>query len=92
LNIAVRSAAEQGTCGAKEQVMNRDTLKGQWKQLEGEVKKRWGKFTDDDLTQMSGHYDKFVGKLQERYGYQRERAEKEIDDFLEKYPEPVTRP
>jgi uncharacterized protein YjbJ (UPF0337 family) len=72
--------------------MNRDTLKGQWKQLQGEVKKRWGKLTDDDLTQMSGHYDKVVGKLQERYGYQRERAEKEIDDFLETHPEPVTRP
>lgn len=72
--------------------MNRDTLKGQWKQVKGEVKKRWGKLTDDDLTQMSGQFDQVVGKLQERYGYQRERAEREIDDFLEKYPDPVSRP
>jgi uncharacterized protein YjbJ (UPF0337 family) len=71
--------------------MNRDTLKGQWKQLQGEVKTRWGKFTDDDLTQMAGQYDKLVGKLQERYGYQRERAEREIDEFLKTHPEPVSR-
>jgi uncharacterized protein YjbJ (UPF0337 family) len=71
--------------------MNRDTLKGQWKQLQGEVKTRWGKFTDDDLTQMEGHYEKLVGKLQERYGYQRERAEREIDEWIKTHPEPVTR-
>ena len=71
--------------------MNRDTLKGQWKQLQGEVKTRWGKFTDDDLTQMAGQYDKLVGKLQERYGYQRENAEREIDEWLKTHPEPVTR-
>ena len=72
--------------------MNRDTLKGQWKQLEGAVKTKWGKLTDNDLTQISGQYDKVVGKLQERYGYQRERAEKELDDFLNEHPEPVSRP
>jgi uncharacterized protein YjbJ (UPF0337 family) len=40
---------------------------------------------------MAGQYDKLVGKLQERYGYQRERAEREIDEFLKTHPEPVSR-
>jgi uncharacterized protein YjbJ (UPF0337 family) len=62
--------------------MNRDTLMGQWKQLKGNVKARWGKLTDDDLTQAEGNYDVLVGRLQERYGYTREKAEQEIDDFL----------
>ena len=69
--------------------MNRDTLKGQWKQLLGDIKRQWGKLTDDELTQISGNFDKLVGKIQERYGYQREQAEQEINDFLDRHPAPV---
>ena len=69
--------------------MNRDTFKGQWKQLQGDIKRHWGKLTDDELTQISGNFDKLVGKIQERYGYQREQAEREINEFLDKHPEPV---
>lgn len=70
--------------------MNRDTLKGQWKQIRGDVKRQWGKFTDDDLTQIEGNFDKLVGKLQTYYGYQREQAEREANDFLARQPEPAT--
>jgi uncharacterized protein YjbJ (UPF0337 family) len=65
--------------------MNRDILTGQWKQLRGEVKRQWGKLTDDELDQAEGAYDKVAGKIQERYGYTRERAESELDSFLNEY-------
>ena len=45
-------------------------------------RKRWGKLTDDDVTQIEGQAEKMIGKLQERYGYKREQAEKELNDFL----------
>ncbi|MAO58147.1 MAG: general stress protein CsbD [Alcanivorax sp.] len=64
--------------------MNSDTLKGQWKQLKGDVKKQWAKLTDDDLKQIEGHKDKLVGKIQERYGSTREDAERQADDWLDK--------
>ena len=48
--------------------MNADQLKGKWMQFKGELKQQWGKFTDDDLQQIEGIYDRFVGKVQERYG------------------------
>lgn len=48
--------------------MNKDQLKGKWAQFRGELKKKWGKFTDDDLQQIEGDYEKFAGKVQERYG------------------------
>jgi uncharacterized protein YjbJ (UPF0337 family) len=61
--------------------MNRDILKGKWMQIRGDVKKAWGDLTDDDLTMIDGEKDKLVGKLQERYGYSRERAEQEVSRF-----------
>jgi len=69
--------------------MNRDIMKGQWKQLQGEAKRRWNKLTDDELGQVEGNFDKLVGRIQERYGYQRDQAEREIDEFLSGYKEPA---
>jgi len=48
--------------------MTADQLKGKWMQFKGDVKQQWGKFTNDDLRQIEGSYDKFIGKVQERYG------------------------
>jgi uncharacterized protein YjbJ (UPF0337 family) len=67
--------------------MNADILAGKWKQVQGEIKKQWGKLTDDDLMIVEGHRDKLVGLVQERYGYAREQAEREVDQFLQKYSE-----
>jgi uncharacterized protein YjbJ (UPF0337 family) len=59
--------------------MNTDTIQGNWKQLKGRIKEQWGKLTDDDLTVINGQKDQLVGKLQERYGYSKEQAEREIE-------------
>lgn len=63
--------------------MNSDILSGKWKQFRGEVKRQWGMLTDDELDQIEGQRDKLVGKLQEKYGYSRERAEREVDQFVD---------
>lgn len=61
--------------------MNWDTITGQWKQLRGKVREKWGEITDDEYDQIAGKKDQFVGKLQEKYGYTKERAQQEADDF-----------
>jgi uncharacterized protein YjbJ (UPF0337 family) len=66
----------------KEDDMNVDVIKGQWKQIRGKVKAKWGDLTDDDLARIEGNYDKLVGLLQERYGYARDRAAQEVDAFV----------
>ena len=58
-----------------------DQMAGKWKQFKGNVRKQWGKLTDDDLEYISGKREHLVGKLQERYGYAREQAEREIDNW-----------
>ncbi len=65
--------------------MNRDVLQGKWKQMRGEVKRWWGNLTDDDLDVINGNRDKLVGKLQERYGYSRDKAMQEVDMRLREY-------
>ena len=62
----------------KEQGMNWDQIAGNWKQFKGHVKEKWGKLTDDDLDVIEGKKDQLVGRLQERYGYTKEQAEKEL--------------
>ena len=66
----------------KEADMNTDIIKGKWLQLKGDIRHRWGKLTDDDLNEVQGDAEKFIGKLQERYGYARDRAQKELDEFM----------
>jgi uncharacterized protein YjbJ (UPF0337 family) len=61
--------------------MNWDQIKGNWKQIKGKVKQKWGKLTDDDLTTITGKRDELAGKLQQRYGYEKDQAEKELDEF-----------
>ena len=61
--------------------MNKDELKGKWKQVKGNAKKNWGKLTDDDLDQIEGNKDILEGKIQERYGISKEEAKKQIDEY-----------
>jgi uncharacterized protein YjbJ (UPF0337 family) len=63
-----------------------DVLKGRWRQLKGEVKTRWAKLTDDDLMSVEGSFDKLVGRIQERYGYAKNDAQREVDEFLMRHP------
>jgi len=65
--------------------MNKDVFEGKWKQVRGEAKVWWGKLTDDDLDKSAGEFDKFVGVLQEKYGYSREQAEEEIEKRVNEY-------
>lgn len=59
--------------------MNKDILEGNWTQLKGKVRENWGKLTDDDVDEIAGKKENFVGKIQERYGIERDEAEKEWD-------------
>jgi uncharacterized protein YjbJ (UPF0337 family) len=61
--------------------MNWDEIEGKWKVIKGTVREKFGKLTDDDLNVVRGRRDQLIGKLQERYGYAREEAQRQVDDF-----------
>ena len=64
--------------------MNKNQFKGSWQQFKGELKKKWGQLTDDDLLEAEGDYDKFLGVLQKRYGDQKEEIERWTKDCYSK--------
>ena len=61
--------------------MNKDIIAGKWTQLKGQAQAKWGDLTDDDFDVAEGNSEYLSGKLQERYGWDRNRAEREIEDF-----------
>lgn len=61
--------------------MNNDRMAGTWHEIKGKVKEKWGKLTDDDLTQLEGHGEQLAGKLQQRYGLARDEAERQAKEF-----------
>jgi uncharacterized protein YjbJ (UPF0337 family) len=62
--------------------MKTEQLKGKWMQFKGALKQQYGKFTDDDLTHIEGNYDKFVGKVQERYREKKDELMKWADQCI----------
>lgn len=62
---------------------NEDIMKGKWKQLKGRAKEQWGELTNDELDQVDGNQDQLAGLLQERYGYAKEEANREINRWME---------
>jgi len=61
--------------------MSEKTLKGQWHELKGQVKQRWGKLTDDDVERISGKTEELVGTLQQRYGKSKEWAQDQVEKW-----------
>lgn len=65
--------------------MNKDQIQGKWLQMKGAVKAQWGKLTNDDIDEIDGNLERLVGIVQERYGYARERAEKDVAEFQSRH-------
>lgn len=62
--------------------MNWDQIEGRWKQLTGDIKKQWGRLTDDDVNAIDGQQDKLVGRIQEAYGIEREEADRQVREWF----------
>jgi uncharacterized protein YjbJ (UPF0337 family) len=69
--------------------MNWDHIQGRIKEVGGKVKSKWAKLTDDDIKLLDGKKDEFLGKLQQKYGYKKDEAERELDGFLNDFDSDV---
>ena len=65
--------------------MNKDIFAGKWHQLKGKVKEEWGDLTDDEVNQVNGQAEQLAGRLQEKYGWSKDEAERKVDDFIRRH-------
>ena len=61
--------------------MNWDIIEGNWKQVQGLVREKWSRLTDDNLDTIAGKRDQLAGKVQEAYGITKDQAEVQIKAF-----------
>lgn len=64
--------------------MNWDQIKRNWPLVSNEILVTWGKLSMDDLDKIAGRRDQLTSYLQMRYGYEKELAERKVDDFAER--------
>jgi uncharacterized protein YjbJ (UPF0337 family) len=61
--------------------MDWDEIKGNWMQVKGKAREKWGDLTDDDLDRIAGKKDQLVGMIQTKYGKTKDDAERESDEW-----------
>ena len=64
--------------------MTKDKISGNWKQLVGQIKKSWGKLTDQDLEKAKGNMDILVGVIQEKYDETKDAIELKVNKMLDR--------
>ena len=67
--------------------MNKNIIEGNWEQMKGKVRQAWAKLTDDDVERVKGNWEELAGKVQTTYGYTKEKAWDEVDQFKAKHSE-----
>lgn len=65
--------------------MNEHILKGKWNQIKGDVQKKWGKLTDNDLDRVKGELTHLQGVIEEKYGHTKDEVKQHIDEFLAQF-------
>jgi uncharacterized protein YjbJ (UPF0337 family) len=76
---------EQTERNADRGTMTPDTFAAKWQQMRGTLRSWWGKLTDDDWERIAGQKDRLIGMLQEKYGYAKEMALREVDRRFQEY-------
>lgn len=71
--------------------MNQDTLSGKWKEIKGQMRKTWGKLTDDEVEQTKGNMESISGLIQQKYGYAKEDANSKVNTWLEQFDDSLRR-
>jgi uncharacterized protein YjbJ (UPF0337 family) len=56
-------------------------LKGNWNEIKGKLKQKYGQVTDDDLMFADGKEDELLGRLQKRLGRTKDELRAEIEDM-----------
>jgi uncharacterized protein YjbJ (UPF0337 family) len=76
--FAISILSHNGEIGT---MVNTQVLQGQWNQVRGQLKKKWGQLTEDDLKFTNGNIEQLVGRIQHKTGEAREAIESFLDEL-----------
>jgi len=58
-----------------------EKVMGNWNQIKGKVKQKWGQLTDDELSEVEGNFDQLVGLVQQKTGEARKQIERTLSEI-----------
>ncbi len=67
---------------ARETSLTWDQIETNWLHFKNKLRHNWVKLTDEDVTRVSGRRDELVSRLQDRYGFARAEAEREVGAWM----------
>jgi len=85
MTIVGDSDRRAGVRREREMQMDWNIIEGKWKELKGHAREQWGKLTDDELEEVGGKKDRLVGKLQQKYGYAADEADRRADEWAKQH-------
>lgn len=62
-------------------MVNEQTLQGNWNEIVGKLRNKWGQLTNDDLQQAHGNVDQLIGLIQRKTGEARNSVEKFLEEL-----------
>lgn len=63
-------------------MINENIAQGKWSQIKGEIRKAWGKLTEDELEQTKGDVSRISGLVQQKYGETQESVRERLNRFI----------
>lgn len=65
--------------------MEQKIVKGKWDEIKGEVRKAWGRLTEDELEKTKGDLKAVKGLIEQKYGQKKEDLETRLDDIFNRF-------
>lgn len=72
-------------------MINQQTMQGNWNEIQGKLRSKWGALTDDDVKEFDGNVEQLIGKIQKKTGAARKSVEQFFDQFTENGASAVSR-
>lgn len=60
---------------------NQQILEGNWADIKGKLRKKWGQLTDKDFPQLRGDTEQIIGNIQRKTGEEREAIEQYLQEI-----------
>lgn len=65
--------------------MNKDIIEGKFKEFKGELRKKWGQLTDDEVQKTKGNAEALSGLVQQKFGLTKEEATEQVGEFMNSF-------